>query len=339
MLKKLQNLKFVGSVVVLNDFFLDRIVRIDNITKLFDIILQKKTLGGSIRGIPQVDLKGGNATNVAFALARLGSPVSLITIANKTGSQILQNTFSEFPKSSLYVIDGKPGMTTSFEFVNNGNVVNIMLSDLGDNENFGSEKLGLTEQNVMKNADAIIVTNWASNNKGTDLSKYVFEKSPKSLHFLDPADIQTRQDEFKMAISELAPNLDSLSLNENECNLLLKQFGLGNITKENETKKLISELSEKTSVQIDLHTAFGAFWSNGKETAFAKSFSTEVKFVTGAGDVWDAANVLGYLANLEPKERLLFANATASLYVSNSNGMPPTMQQVLALISGDNHFY
>jgi ribokinase len=333
MLEQLQNLNFVGSVVVLNDFFLDRIIKIDDITKLFDLVLQKKTLGGSIRGIPQVNLKGGNATNVAFALARLGAPVSLITVANKTGSQILQDAFSEFPKSSLYVIDGKPGITTSFEFANNGSVVNIMLSDLGDNENFGPEKLGPKEQNVIKNADAVIVTNWASNEKGTELSKFVFEKSLNSLHFLDPADIQTRQDEFKKAISELAPNLHSLSLNENECNLLLKQFGLGNITKENETKKLISELSQKASVPIDLHTSFGAFWSNGKETAFAESFPVEVKFVTGAGDVWDAANILGYLANLEPKERLLFANATASLYVSNSNGVPPTMQEVLSLVT------
>jgi ribokinase len=333
MLEKLQNLQFVNSVVVLNDFFLDRIVRIDNITKLFDLVLQKKNLGGSIRNIPQVDLKGGNATNVAYALARLGSPVSLITVANKTSAQILQDTFSEFPKSSLYVMDGKPGMTTSFEFNNDGSVVNIMLSDLGDNENFGPERLGLKEENVIKNADAIIITNWASNKKGTELSKFVFEKSPKSLHFLDPADIQERQDEFKMAISELAPNLDSLSLNENECNLLLKQFGLRNITKENETKKLVSELSEKISVTIDLHTTFGAFWSNGKETEFAKSFPAEVKFVTGAGDVWDAANILGYLANLEPKERLLFANAAASLYVSNSSGVSPTMQQVLSLVT------
>ena len=333
MLEQLQNLNFVGSVVVLNDFFQDRIVKIDNITKLFDLISQKKFLGGSIRGIPQVDLKGGNATNVAFALAKLGAPVSLITVANNIGSQILQDAFSEFPKSSLYIIDGKPGMTTSFEFTNNGSVVNIMLSDLGDNENFGPEKLGPKEQNVVKNADAIIITNWASNEKGTELSKFVFKKSQKSLHFLDPADIQTRKGEFQVAISELASNLDSLSLNENECNLLLKQFELGNITEENETKKLISNLSEKTSVPIDLHTSFGAFWSNGKEAEFAKSFPTDVKFVTGAGDVWDAANILGYLADIEPKKRLLFANAAASLYVGNSNAIPPTMQEVLSLVA------
>ncbi|MGI0083043.1 MAG: carbohydrate kinase family protein [Nitrosopumilaceae archaeon] len=333
MLEQLQNLNIVGSVVVLNDFFLDRIIKIQNIATLYDLISKKSQLGGSIRGIPQADLKGGNATNVAYALARLGAPVSLITVADKTGSHILQNAFSEFPNSSLFLIDGNPGRTTSFEFSNSGHVVNIMLSDLGDNENFGPEKLGQKEQTVIGNADAVIVTNWASNEKGTELSKFVFDKSSKSLHFLDPADIQSRPGEFKEAVAELASNLDSLCLNENECNILLKQYDLGHISEEEETKRVVSALSEKMSVAIDLHTLFGAFWSNGKEVEFVKSFPTNVKFVTGAGDVWDAANTLGYLAGLEPKERLLFANAAASLYVGNSSGVPPTMQEVLSLVT------
>jgi ribokinase len=333
MLENLQNLSIVGSVVVLNDFFLDRIIKIQNIVTLYDLISKKSQLGGSIRGIPQTDLKGGNATNVAYALARLGAPVSLITVANKSSSHILHETFSEFPNCSLFLIDGNPGRTTSLEFSNNGRPVNIMLSDLGDNENFGPEKLGQKEQTVIQNADAIIVANWASNEKGTELSKFVFGKSTKSLHFLDPADIQSRPGEFKEAISELASNLDSLCLNENECNILLKQFDLGIISNEEETKKLVSSLSEKASITIDLHTSNGAFWSNGKEVEFVKSFPTEAKFVTGAGDVWDAANILGYLAGLEVKERLLFANAASSLYVGSSNGMPPTMQEVLSFVT------
>jgi ribokinase len=233
----------------------------------------------------------------------------------------------------LFLIDGNPGRTTSFEFSNNGHPVNIMLSDLGDNENFGPEKLGQKEQIAIQNADAVIVTNWASNEKGTELCKFVFGKSTKSLHFLDPADIQSRPGEFKEAISELASNLDSLCLNENECNILLKQFDLDMISNEEETKKLVSRLSEKISVTIDLHTSNGAFWSNGKEVEFVKSLPTEVKFVTGAGDVWNAANILGYLADLEVKERLLFANTAASLYVKSPNGMPPTMQETLSFVT------
>ena len=320
-------------MVVLNDFFLDRIVKIQDISRLYELISKKSQLGGSIRGIPQTDLKGGNATNIAYALARLGAPVSLITVSDRTSSHILQDTFSEFQNATLFLIDGKPGRTVSLEFSSKGHVVNIMLSDIGDNENFGPEKLGQKEQTAVQNADAIIVANWASNEKGTELSKFVFEKSTKSLHFLDPADIESKPVEFKEALIELASNLDSLCLNENECNILLKQFSLGNISGSNETRRLVSALSEKTLVAIDLHTSFGAFWSNGKEVESAESFPTEIKFVTGAGDVWDAANIMGYLANLEPKERLLFANAASSLYIGSSNGMPPTMQEVLSFVT------
>lgn len=331
MLEKLQDLKTVGSVVVLNDFFLDRIIKIKNIAKLYDLILKKSQLGGSIRGISQTDLKGGNATNVAFALAKLGAPVSLITIANKSSSQILHETFSEFPNCSLFLIEGNPGRTTSLEFSNNGRPVNIMLSDLGDNENFGPEKLGQKEKDAIQNAVAIMATNWASNQKGTELFEYVFKKSPKSLHLLDPADIQTRPTEFKEAILGMADNLDSLCVNENEFNILLKQFDLGSISNEEQTKKLISGLAEKTSISIDLHTSIGSFWSDGKEVEFVKSIPTEIKYVTGAGDVWDAANIMGYLSGLEVEERLVFANVAASLYIGSSDGTPPTMKEVLSV--------
>ena len=336
MLEKLQSLNLVGSVVVLHDFFLDRIIKIQDPGELYNQILEKSSLGGSIRAIPQTDIKGGNATNVAYALAKLGCPVSLITVADRAGLKILKETFSEFHKASLFVIDGKPGRTTSLEFNNDGDVVNVMLSDLGDNENFGPDKLGQAERAALKKARAVIVTNWASNEKGTELSRFAFKNSKSALHFLDPADIQTRQKEFKEALSELEPDLDSLCLNENECNILLRQYGLGSIANVEHTKKIITDLAKITSVSIDLHTTTGSYWSNGNEVEFVKSFPVQPKFVTGAGDVWDAANLIGYLANLEPSERLLFANGAASLYIGSFQGIPPNIDQVLSLIKVSN---
>jgi ribokinase len=333
MLEKLQNLNLVGSVVVLNDFFLDRIIQISDIEKLYTQILEKSQLGGSIRGIPQKDLKGGNATNIAYALARLGCPVTLITIADKPNANLLKSTFSEFQNVTLFVIDGKPGRTTSLEFRNGTDIVNIMLSDLGDNENFGPEKLGSKEQLAIKNSDAVMVSNWASNEKGTELAKFTFEKSRKALHFLDPADVSTRPGEFKEALVELNSHLDSLCLNENEFNIVSKQHGLGPLSGVEETKKLVLELSKKIHGSIDLHATSVSYWSNGKEVEFAKSFSVKPYFVTGAGDVWDAANIIGYLADLEPHERLLFANCAASLYIGNPQGMTPTLHDVITLVS------
>lgn len=332
MLKKLQNLNLKGSIVVLNDFFLDRIIKIPNIDKVYQQILEKSEFGGSIRGISQNDIKGGNATNVAYALARLGFPVTLITVADKASTILLKETFSEFQQTSLFVIDGKPGRTTSLEFRNGNEIVNIMLSDLGDNENFGPERLGAKEQEAIRKSNAVIITNWASNKKGTELCKSVFEKSSNALHFLDPADIQTRSGEFKEAINKLSPLLDSLCINQNECNILQKQYGLESVSGVEETKKLMLNLSKKAKVSIDLHVSSGAYWSNGKEIDFARSFSVEPNFVTGAGDVWDAANIIGYLANLDPQDRLTFANGAASLYVSNPKGIPPKLDDVLKLV-------
>ncbi|MDE1766302.1 MAG: carbohydrate kinase family protein [Thaumarchaeota archaeon] len=330
MLEKLRKTK-LGPVVVLNDFFLDRILSVPDIGIFYSQIMEKISLGGSIRGVQQKDIKGGNATNVAYALARLGCPVSLITISDRAGSILLRETFSEFKGAALYIVDGKPGRTTALEFQNGTDIVNIMLSDLGDNEKFGPEKIGKKEQGALKKASAVIVTNWASNKKGTELAKFAFEKSKNALHLLDPADIQTRAKEFRDSLGKIGPSLDSLCINENECNMLLAQYQLGKISGTSETKNLVMELARKSSVSIDLHTATGSYWTDGKEVEFAESLPAKPILVTGAGDVWDAANVIGYMAGLDSGERLYFANAAAALYISNPRGIPPTMDEALSL--------
>lgn len=328
MLEKFRNTG-LGPLVVLNDFFLDRIISVSDVGSFYGQIMEKINFGGSIRDIPQRDIKGGNATNVAFALARLGCPVSLITVSDKAGSALIRETFAGLGNANLYVIDGKPGRTTALEFQNGDHVVNIMFSDLGDNASFGPEKLGPKELKALEAADAVIVTNWASNRKGTELAKFAFERSKGALHMLDPADIQTRAKEFREALGKIGCSMDSLCINENECNILLGQYGLGKASGAEETKGLVMELSSKASVPIDLHGIAGSYWTDGKEVEFVKSFPAKPVLVTGAGDVWDAANTIGYMAKLGHAERLLFANATAALYVAR--GIPPTFEEALSL--------
>jgi sugar/nucleoside kinase (ribokinase family) len=50
--------------------------------------------------------------------------------------------------------------------------------------------------------------------------------------------------------------------------------------------------------------------------------------LTGAGDVWDAASVTGFLKGMEDGRRLEFANAAARLYVGATEPVPPTLEQV-----------
>ncbi|MDQ5830679.1 MAG: PfkB family carbohydrate kinase, partial [Thermoproteota archaeon] len=91
-------------------------------------------------------------------------------------------------------------------------------------------------------------------------------------------------------------------------------------------------ISESVGISTDLHTKVGAAWSNGKETAFAHAIKVDAKRLTGAGDTWDAAAIVGYLAGLHPQERLLFANCCASLHVRDPNGEPPSMNKAFELV-------
>jgi ribokinase len=336
---KLRQLSIIGSLVVMPDFFVDRIIRLKSKENLFDMLTEKaKVGGGSFRDIPTTDIKGGNAVNVAYCLAKLGAKVSLFTIADELGTTMIRQAFSQFgDKVSLRIANGRNGLTTSFEFPYDDTHVNVMVSDIGDNANFGSERISSeADKTILKNADGVMVVNWASNLRGTDLAEFSFKNSPSAFHFLATADIETRKHDFRDSLVKLAGLTDCLSINENECNSLADALGFGRLLgpsySANEVKVVAKRIAERVGISTDLHTKIGSAWSNGKETAFAHTIKVEAKRLTGAGDTWDAAAIIGYLVGLHPQERLLFANCCASLYVRDPNGEPPSMNKVFELV-------
>jgi ribokinase len=336
---KLKQLHILGSIVVMPDFFVDRIIRLDSKEKLVSALEEKaKSGGGSIRDIYTRDIKGGNAVNVAYALAKLGAKVTLFTVADEMGAAMIRQVFSQFgDKVTLRIANGKHGCTTAFEFPHDSSRVNVMISDVGDNASFGPDKVSSKDdQAVLKNADAVMIVNWASNHKGTELAEHVFKSSPSALHFIDPADIATRKQEFRDALFKLSPVMDYLSINENECDHLASALGLdssfGASYGPDDVKRAAVKIAESVGITTDLHTRIGSAWSNGKEVEFVHAIKVEPKILTGAGDVWDAADILGYIAGLDPRERLLFANAASSLYIRYPSGEPPAMNGVFELI-------
>ncbi len=339
MIEKLKQFHPLGSIVVMPDFFVDRIIRLESAEKLLAALEEKaRNGGGSIRGIPTADIRGGNAVNVAYALGKLGAKVSLFTVADEIGAAMLKQAFSQFGKSAtLRIIPGRQGHTTSFEFPHEGDKVNVMVSDVGDNEEFGPNRLAAQEDlSILKSADAVMVVNWASNKKGTELAEYAFKSSPSAMHFVDPADISARKEEFRDMLFRLSSIIDCLSINENECAHLAHALGLDALLSSayglDEVKTAARKIAESVGVTTDLHTRIGSAWSNGKEVEFAHAIKVEPKLLTGAGDVWDAADIVGYLAGLDPNERLMFANAAASLFVRDVSGEPPAMNRVFELI-------
>ena len=100
--EKLKQLNIVGSIVVMPDFFVDRIIRLESKEKLFESLTEKAARGGgSIRGVPTMDVKGGNAVNVAYCLAKLGVKVTLFTVADEIGGTIIRQAFSGFGKEGV----------------------------------------------------------------------------------------------------------------------------------------------------------------------------------------------------------------------------------------------
>ena len=338
-IEKLKRLSIVGSIAVMPDFFVDRLIRLESKEQLFNALGDKaKHGGGSIRGVPTADIKGGNAVNVAYCLARLGVKISLFTVADDLGAAMLRQVFSQFgDKATLRISSGRHGYTTAFEFPHEGSKVNVMVSDINDNANFGPDRISSdADRAILKNADGVMVVNWASNLKGTELAEYSFKSSPSALHFIDPADIETRKGDFASSLRKLAAMTDCLSINENECDSLADALGLGHILGQNyspdDVRQAAKKLAEKTGISTDLHTRLGAAWSNGKESAFAHTIKVEPKTLTGAGDSWDAADIVGYLAGLDPQERLLFANCCASLYIRSPSGEAPAMNEAFELL-------
>jgi ribokinase len=339
MIEKLRQLSIVGSIVVMPDFFVDRIIRLESKEKLFDALGEKaKRGGGSVRGIPTTDVKGGNAVNVAYCLAKLGIKVALFTVADEVGATMIRQAFSQFgDRATLRIASGKSGLTTAFEFTHEDTRVNVMVSDIGDNDNFGPEKLSSeADRAILKNADGVMITNWASNQKGTELAEFAFGNSPSAFHFIDPADVETRKQDFCDSLAKLAKITDCLSINENECNSLADALGLGYLLGSSfgaeEVKGAAKKIADKVGISTDLHTKSGAAWSNGKESTFVHAIKVDAKTLTGAGDAWDTADIIGYLAGLDPRERLLFANCFASLYVRDPQGEPPAMNKVFELV-------
>jgi ribokinase len=338
-IEKLRHLSTIGSIVVMHDFFVDRIIRLESKENLSCALSEKaKVGGGSIRGIPTTDVKGGNAVNIAYSLAKLGAKVSLFTVADEMGSVRIRQTFAQFgDKVTLRIAKGRTGLTTCFEFPHEDTRVNVMVSDVGDNESFGSERINSeADRTILKNADGVMVVNWATNIDGTELAEFSFKNSPSAFHFLDPADIETRKHDFRNSLAKLSGVTDCLSINENECNSLADVLGfghiLGSVYSPEEVKGAAKRISENVGISTDLHTKIGAAWSNGKESAFAHAIKVDAKRLTGAGDTWDAADIIGYLADLHPQERLLFANCCASLYMRDPNGEPPSSNKAFEMI-------
>jgi len=325
-------------VTVLPDYFVDRFVRLENFGDLAKAVDQKgdEGGGGSIRGVRQTEVKGGNAVNLAFALGMLGVKTNLITIANSLPADMLKSTFRKLPNVKVDIIDGDPGFTVAFEFKKNQRIVNVMVSDAGDLKNFDQTWLKEKHWADISRSGLVCLVNWSSIIRATDLTEAIFtfarEKGVQT--FFDPADVSEKAEdlpELKRRVLDRGL-IKYFSMNDNEARIMSRVFAGDRLAQEyssEDLQKTIRVLADVTGERVDIHTHRFSMSCVGKEVCVAPCHKLVQKTVTGAGDVWDAADLIGYKAGLDDSERLTLANGAAGLYVSREDALPPTSPEVM----------
>lgn len=344
-LKKTSSTK--PTAVLMPDFFQDRLISIDYDVARFRSLITEvaNRKGGAIDGIAQTDLRGGNAVNTASALATLGAQVALIVCTSKLGYKQLKLHFNRSRVDLSHVkIARRASLTTALELVANTGKTNVMLRDLGSLTEFSPSDLNESDYALIESADYVCVFNWAGTRKyGTKLAEAVFGRvkaNGRGKTYYDTADPTSNIDKIPELIHTVlkTAKVDILSLNENEAICYASLFS--EKIKKNEEKlgfealaiEAARVLAKQLPARIDLHTtAFSASITNKKEVT-VPSFKVCALRATGAGDAWNAGNILGDAAGLPEEHRLALANAVAACYLASADGRHPTRQALIRFI-------
>ncbi len=324
--------------VIMPDFFIDRIVKLSSFSDfLKNIEVKREAGGGSIHSTEQVEMRGGNAANVAYGLGRLGVRVNLIAVASRSSEALLRHVFSNMPNVSIDTVDGRPGYTVSLEFPYQNRLVNVMLSDVGEVGDFTPDKMPVDCWEKIRSADLVGVFNWTANKKGSELAERVFQQASENgvLTYFAPADVSGRSVEIPKLLSALQGTLDVLSINENEARTIAEMLSIERLPvnyQPSHIARCVELISDAIGTKVDMHTPFGSASSLEGATYFFPSFEAERRISTGAGDVWDSANIAGHLLQLDPRERLRLANAAAALYISSLDAESPSTTSILSLL-------
>jgi len=335
------------DAVLMPDFFYDRLVALDCDTAVFSSVITDVAgrKGGSVDGIAQMDIRGGNAINTASALAALGVNVTPVVCTSKLGLQLIKFYLQKYPVDLSHIkIAEKSSLTTALEFKTENGKANVMLRDVGSLENFGPADLNEQDYALIENADYVCLFNWAgTKNFGTKLAETVFCKvknAGKGKTYYDTADPTPNKNRIAELMRDVLETscVDVLSVNENEaiCYATLLSDEIRGNQKELRLEELAVEaarvLAKRLPARIDLHTtAFSATFTK-KTEVFVPTFKVKALRATGAGDAWDAGNILGDGNELSDGCRLALANAVAAYYLSDGDGEHPTLRKLCGFV-------
>ncbi len=320
-----------AHAVILPDLFIDCLVPLKNRSTFEDGMDRLIHQGGGNLITSQQRLNlGGNAANTAQALAGLGVPTTLIAATNPIGEALFTQATQELP-ATIHTINTKTASTTvALELASEE--ANVMLSNPGPLARIGPKDLDEDAWDLIATANLLAITNWSQTlHHGTDLLQEVlpYAKQAGTFTFLDTGDPAHRGDHAHELLNEpsVQNDLDAWGMNEHEARTFAAALS-------NENPDAIDEhdaartLDDHVQARIDVHTASEAFSMNANEHVRSPTFTITPRHLTGAGDAWNAGNLLGTLLNLEPPARLTLANAVAALTIARPEQSPPSMEDI-----------
>jgi sugar/nucleoside kinase (ribokinase family) len=335
------------KVVVMPDFFLDRIVNLpwdlEEFKEAVGGVTKRK--GGSIDGIHQIDMKGGNSVNTASALSNLGVSVTPIICTSEYGLQLLKYHFKDAAMDFSHIkTHGKASITTALELRGVNEKVNVMLRDVGALAEFGPGNLDETDYQLIDNANYTCLFNWAGTLKhGTAFAHAVFDRAKLKGHgktYYDTADPNPNAQGIPDFMEKVlkTPKVDIISLNENEA--VTYATLLDESLKEKKAKLSFADLAMQAArilaknfpARIDLHTSLFSASLRGSSEIVVPTFKIEVYRATGAGDAWNAGNIFGDFNEISDECRLVLANAVSACYLSGTEGIHPSKAKVASFI-------
>lgn len=330
LLEKIQQVEDLEDIhiVCMPDFTLDCLVSLTTWKETIPLIKEVYERGGGLLSEYPITLaQGGNAANTSLALARLGAKPHLVGKTSPLGLKLMQYFLKRVDIDHVQE-DGKLDKTVSLEF---GEEQNVMIKNPEFAFDFGFQDLSEEDLEIISSSDLVFVANWSLNKQGTSLARGTLEYAKKhgTITYFDSSDPSGRKEEtsdlYKQVISN--PNLDVLSANENELEHFASAAGIKD-TGEDMARKLSGDID----ATLDFHAPkFSSSWSEGTGLR-VNAIEIEPKRVTGAGDAWNAANMLGYLLDLEAKERLLFANVFAAGYLTAPEPTHPNLDDTISLL-------
>ncbi|MEA4907989.1 MAG: carbohydrate kinase family protein [Anaerolineaceae bacterium] len=328
------------KAVIMHDFSLDRLVRLDNLDAFIDSardIHSRK--GGIYPHSYQSNQQGGCAANTATTLGRLGVDTRFICRTDELGLALID--FYLHKKAGVNIdhvkLGGRLADSTALEIGDER--INIMINDGDSFTPFGFDDLEERDFEAIQHCDLVGMFDWCMNRKGTDLASRLLDymQGRGIPTYYDTSDPAPRCGEMPELMEKAVahPALNFMNVNENElhqyaCRKMVDQATWENIQ---ETARI---LKDGIHANLCVHTSRFAAMLDAQGETVVPAFKVNPLRTTGAGDNWNAGNILGILLGLETAQRLLLANAVAANYITSPNCERPTLTELINFLEDPN---